>query len=121
MRNCIVNFLGHTISQDGIEVDEKKVEKIENWPVPTRATKTCAFLGLMQYLSTFLPKLAVQSDLLSVFTMKEVEKKFPEWLPKHQLAFETIKSIVTSRECLTATNHENMGQNKIFVMTDTSD
>lgn len=91
-----MNFLGHTISQDGIEADEKKAEKIENWPVPTMATETHAFLGLVRYLSAFLPKLAVQSDLLSVFTMKEAEKKFPEWLPKHQLAFETIKSIVTS-------------------------
>jgi len=116
-----VNFLGHTISQDGIEADKKKVEKIENWPVPTNATEMHAFLGLMRYLNAFLPKLAVQSDILSVFTTKEAEKKFPEWLPKHQLSFDTIKAIVTSRECLTAINHENMGHNKIFVTTDASD
>jgi hypothetical protein len=116
-----VNFLGHTISQDGIEADEKKAEKIENWPVPTNTTETRAFLGLVRYLNAFLPKLAIQSDILSVFTTKEAEKKFPEWLPKHQLAFDTIKAIVTSRECLTSTNHENMGHNKIFVTTDASD
>ena len=116
-----VNFLGHTISQNGIEADEKKAEKIENWPVPTTATKVQAFLGLVHYLNAFLPKLAVQCDVLSVFTTKEAEKKFPEWLPKHQLAFETIKAIVMSRECLTSINHENMGQNKIFMMMDTSD
>ena len=116
-----VNFLGHTISQDGIEADEKKAKKIENWPVPTTATETRAFLGLVRYLNAFLPKLAVQSDILSVFTTKDAEKKFPEWLPKHQLAFDTIKAIVTSRECLTSINHENMGHNKIFVTTDASD
>jgi len=116
-----VNFLGHTISQDGIEADEKKAEKIENWPVPTNATEMHVFLGLMHYLNTFLPKLVVQSDILSVFTTKEAEKKFPEWLLKHQLSFDTIKVIVTSQECLTAINHENMGHNKIFVMTDASD
>ena len=116
-----VNFLGHMISQDGIEADEKKAEKIENWPVPTNATETRAFLGLMRYLNVFLPKLAVQSDILLVFITKETEKKFPEWRPKHQLAFDTIKAIVTSWECLTSINHENMGQNKIFVTTDASD
>ena len=58
-----MNFLGHTISQDGIEVDEKKAEKIENWPVPTSAVETHAFLGLVRYLSAFLPKLAVQSNI----------------------------------------------------------
>jgi len=89
-----VNFLGHTISQDGIEVDEKKAEKIENWPVPTTATETQAFLRLVCYLNAFLPKLVVQSDILLVL---EAEKKFPEWLPKHQLAFKTIKAIVTSQ------------------------
>ena len=115
-----MNFLGHTTSQDGIEVDKNKVEKIENWPVPTNATEMHAFLGLMRYLNAFLPKLAVQSDILSVFTTKEAEKKFPEWLPKHQLSFDTIKVIVTSWECLTTINHENMGHNKIFVTTDVS-
>lgn len=91
-----VNFLGHTILQDGVEADKKKAEKIENWPVPTTATETCTFLGLVCSLSAFLPKLAVQSDVLAIFTTKEAERKFPEWLPKHQLAFETIKAIVTS-------------------------
>ena len=57
---------------------------------------------------------------MSVFTTKGAEKRFPEWLPKHQLAFDTIKAIVTSRECLTCINHENMGHNKIFVMADAS-
>jgi len=116
-----VNFLGHTVSQDGIEADEKKAEKIENWPVPMNATETHAFLGLVHYLNVFLPKLAVQSDILLVFTTKEAEKKFLEWLPKHQLAFDTIKAIVTPWECLTSINHENMGHNKIFVMSDASD
>ena len=44
-----------------------------------------------------------------------------EWLPKHQMVFETIKSIVTSRECLASIDHENMRNNKIFVTTDASD
>ena len=116
-----MNFLGHTISQDGIEADEKKVEKIENWPVPTTATETRGFLDLVRYLSAFLPKLAVQSDILSEFITKEADRNFPEWLPKHQMAFESIKSIVTSRECFTSIDHEKMGNNKIFVTTDASD
>jgi len=30
-----LNFLGHTISQQGIEADSTKVEQILNWPTPT--------------------------------------------------------------------------------------
>jgi len=33
-----VDFLGHTISQKGIEADGKKVERILNWPRPKSAT-----------------------------------------------------------------------------------
>ena len=29
-----INFLGHKISQAGIEADDKKVDKILDWPVP---------------------------------------------------------------------------------------
>ena len=53
-----VNFLEHTISQDGIEADEKKAEQIENWPVPTNATETHAFLGLVRYLNAFFTKIS---------------------------------------------------------------
>ena len=59
--------------------------------------------------------------MLSEFITKEADRNFPKWLPKHQMAFETIKSIVTLRECLASIDHENMGNNKIFVTTDASD
>ena len=49
------NFLGHTISKDGIVADEKKAEKILNWPVPKTASQVREFLGLVRYLSAFLP------------------------------------------------------------------
>ena len=50
-----VNFLGHRISTRGIEPDEGKAEKIINWPVPTSSTDVQSFLGLVRYLSIFLP------------------------------------------------------------------
>jgi len=39
----------------------------------------------------------------------------------HQSAFQEIKSLVTSRECLTVIDHVNPGNNKIFVTCDASD
>jgi len=39
----------------------------------------------------------------------------------HQHAFEAIKVIIVSRECLTVIDHRNMGENKVFVMCDVSD
>ena len=39
----------------------------------------------------------------------------------HQAAFDAIKALVVSRECLTSIDHDAPGDNKIFVTTDASD
>lgn len=41
-----VAFLGHVISSDGIQVDPKKVEAVQQWPRPPTVTEICSFLGL---------------------------------------------------------------------------
>ena len=115
------SFLGHIISQKGIEADPSKVEKILDWPVPTNLKQVQQFLGLVKYLNTFLPRLAIQSSILSRLTTKECVKNFPQWNATYQSAFEKIKEIVVSRECLTVIDHDSLDKNKIFVTTDASD
>jgi hypothetical protein len=116
-----VHFLGHKISQAGIEADDKKVVKILEWPVPKSSGDVRAFLGLVRYLNAFLPRLAFQSSILSRLTTKECDKKFPLWTNEHQEAFDRIKAIVVSRECLTVIDHSKLDTNKIFLTTDASD
>ncbi|THG92770.1 hypothetical protein EW026_g8249 [Hermanssonia centrifuga] len=118
---CIsINFLGHYISANGIEADNKKVEKILDWPVPRSASDVRSFLGLVRYISNFLPSLAQHTLILNTLTTKEAEKDF-RWTPAHFQAFESVKLLVTSRECLTVIDHNNLGNNKIFVSCDASD
>ena len=116
-----LDFLGHHISQHGIEPDKRKVEKIWNWPVPTSAKDICKFLGLVQYLAAFLPRLAEHRSVLTSLTTKEAQKEWPGWTPEHQQAFQNIKDIVLSRECLTTIDHDNMNGRKIFVTCDASE
>jgi hypothetical protein len=40
--------------------------------------------------------------------------------PAHQTAFDAIKALVVSHECLTVINHTAAGNNKIFVTCDAS-
>jgi hypothetical protein len=110
-----VDFLGHHISARGIEADPKKVERIVHWPQPKSATNVRAFLGLVRYLSSFLPKLADHTTVLEHLTMKECDKAFPRWENRHQAAFDAVKQIVVGTDCLTTIDHENPGENKIFV------
>src|SRR5271154_5169366 len=48
------DFLGHHISAQGIEADNSKVERIINWPKPTKAKHVRAFLGLVRYIADYL-------------------------------------------------------------------
>jgi hypothetical protein len=116
-----INFLGHIISQRGIEADPSKVDKILDWPIPKNVKQVQQFLGLVRYLNAFLPRLALHSSILSKLTTKECEKHFPPWTEIHQNAFDKIKEIVISRECLTVIDHQKLDTNKIFVTTDASD
>jgi hypothetical protein len=116
-----VDFLGHRISARGIEADPKKVERIVHWPQPKSATNVRAFLGLICYLSNFLPMLAEHTMILEKLTTKECDKKFPPWTNDHQTAFDAVKQIVLGVDCLTTINHDEPGDNKIFVTADASD
>jgi hypothetical protein len=72
-----LDFLGHHISARGVEANSSKVDKILNWPVPKNTTNVHSFLGLVRYISTYLPKLAEHTRVLTPLTMKESCKSFP--------------------------------------------
>jgi hypothetical protein len=80
-----MKFLGHIISQRGIEADISKVSKIIDWPRPKNVKQVQQFLGLVRYLRTFLPQLAIQCSILNKLTTKECERNFPEWSDTHQM------------------------------------
>jgi hypothetical protein len=58
---------------------------------------------------------------LTPLTTKEARRDFPIWTTEHQTAFEAIKALIVSRECLTTIDHANLGDNKVYVTCDASD
>ena len=79
------------------------------------------FLGLVHYIAAFLPSIADHTGILSQLTTKDSEKNFPLWMPKYQAAFDVVKQIVTSHDCLTTIDFSKMPDHKIFITTDASD
>ena len=116
-----LDFLRHHISMRGIEANDLKADKILNWPVPKSTTDVCSFLGLVHYISMYLPKLTKLMCILTPLTTKATKTEFPMWTDVHQWAFQSIKSLVASRECLTVIDHVSPNGNKIFVTCDVSD
>ncbi|XP_054817457.1 uncharacterized mitochondrial protein AtMg00860-like [Prosopis cineraria] len=89
-----VTFLGHVVSKDGIQVDPRKVEAVQNWPRPTTITEIHSFLGLAGYYRHFVQDFSKIAAPLIRLTQKNV--KF-EWNDKCEYSFQKLK------ECLTST------------------
>ncbi|KAJ3566511.1 hypothetical protein NP233_g6963 [Leucocoprinus birnbaumii] len=100
---------------------QTEIERIVNWPTPTSAKDVRQFLGLVRYLGAFLPQLARYTQVLNRLTEKECEYNFPEWTHAHQAAFQGIKELVLSTDCLTVIDHDLMPEYRVFVTTDASD
>ena len=47
-------FLGHIISSEGVEVDQRKIEVVKSWPRPLTQTYIRCFLGLAGYYRRFV-------------------------------------------------------------------
>ncbi len=55
MRNK-VEYLGHIISENGIQMNQKKVEAVMNWEEPTSVKQMQSFLGFCNYYRKFVKK-----------------------------------------------------------------
>ena len=115
-----IDFLGHKILLKGIEADSQKVNCILSLPWPCSATDVHHFLGLVHYLAAFLLNLATHTAVLTLLTTIEATCAFPMWMAEHQFAFEAVKAIIVSCDCLTMIDHSDP-TGKIFITTDASD
>ena len=53
-----VTFMGHKLTDEGVESDPSKVVIITQMPMPTDKVAVQHFLGMCQYLSKFCPNLS---------------------------------------------------------------
>ncbi|KXN80823.1 hypothetical protein AN958_02931, partial [Leucoagaricus sp. SymC.cos] len=70
--------------------------------------------------SQYVPQFASIAAVLYPLTSKKYDVKFSEWTARHIATFERIKKIMTSQKCLTTIDHDNSGNNQIFIIYNTS-
>ena len=49
-----VEYLGHLVGKDGVRVDPKKIEVMQDWPPPKTLKSLRGFLGLIGYYRKFV-------------------------------------------------------------------
>ena len=108
-----VKFLGHVVSEYGIETDPDKIEKVKNWPIPDNSDELRSFLAFAGYYRRFVKDFSKitrpLSDLLPPTTKKRnraKEQKEWSWTEKEQEVFDQLKSMLTSPPILSFPNFE---------------
>ena len=90
-------WLGHEIDENGIKLNEEKVEAILKLNPSENTKELKAFLRAIQYMAKFLPKLSKQTDRLRKL-LKKMNHGFGE--TNNRKVFEKIKRVITEGPCL---------------------
>ena len=103
-----LEYLGHIVSEKGIETNPKKIEAIQKWPIPTNITETQSFLGLCNYYRKFIKDYTkIAKPLYKLISGENSKKKSNEieWTSECQFAFDLLKKLCTEAPVLTYTDY----------------
>ena len=113
-----LNFLGHTISDQGICADKDKVKAIQDWKSPATVKQVRQFQGLAGFLRRYIANFASIAqpitDLLKGYSNKKGERsknkkleaiKF-KWGKKQEMAFNQLKKKISEDVVLAYPNFE---------------
>lgn len=114
-----VDFLGHTISSDGMCPIKEKVRTIAEFPLPKTAKGLRRFLGMLNYYRRFLKNTISTQIKLFDFTAgyKKNDKRVLTWTPELTAAFEECKKQLATATLLAHADPKA----EIAIMVDASD
>ncbi|KAA0051933.1 putative gag-pol polyprotein [Cucumis melo var. makuwa] len=101
LKKCIfcveeIAFLGFIIRKNHILMDEKKVEAIKNWPIPTSVKEVQAFVGLASFYRKFIHNFIT----IAAPIMDCLKKGSFLWGNKRQDSFELLKEKLSNNPIL---------------------
>ncbi|RXN16535.1 dynein heavy chain axonemal [Labeo rohita] len=97
IRMTEVSYVGHILTAEGLKPDNGKVRAIQNMPEPQDKAALMRFLGLLQYLSKFIPNMSDLSAPLRKLLEGDVAW---HWETEQQRSFERLKSLVSNTPVL---------------------
>jgi len=96
-----VQYLGHTITPEGIKPNSDRVVAVQEYPVPTSVKAVRQFVGLVSYYRRFIRGFAKIAEPLHALTRKDAVF---EWSKSCQEAFDTLKKYLTDSPVLAYPN-----------------
>jgi len=92
-----VTFMGHKLTDKGVQPDPAKVAAITEMPAPTEKSGVQRFLGMCQYLSKFCHNLS--ETVLPLRDLTKEDSAFL-WSNNHENAFNSAKNLIASATTL---------------------
>lgn len=92
-----VKYMGHILSRNGVSVDKERVEAIVEMQTPKNKTELERFLGMVNYVSRFIPNMSSITAPLRELLKKEREW---QWNREQETAFDKLKNILITRPVL---------------------
>ena len=85
-----VTFLGHIISNSGIQKSPEFIEKIANYPKPSTVTELRQFLGLANFQRKFIDQFSTIAKPLTSMTGGAKRKQI-KWTDEMEVSFNTLR------------------------------
>ena len=103
-----VKYIGHVVSEDGVEIDQDKTDRVVNWPKPTTPEDVRRFLGFVGYYRRFIKDFSKISRPLTNLiptTHKKTKRRVKSkkdwiWNEDKDTAFQTLKDHLVSAPVL---------------------
>ena len=114
-----VEYLGHTLTADGVRPNEKNVQAVVDFPRPNCAKEVRGFLGMANFYRRHVQGMASICRPLTELTRKDKESGKPVpfvWTDDCQRAFEKVKKSLVSAPLL----HPPDWEKEFFLWTDAS-
>jgi hypothetical protein len=109
-----VEYLGHTISSDGVRPGKDKTQAVKEITEPRTMKQLKSFIGLANYIWSYLKGFARVAGNLYALTKQIKKWKEADGLPKRSKeAFEAIKAAISSRPGMAYPN--NNGRFHLYV------
>ena len=96
-----ITFLGHKINEGQIQMDERKVQVVIDWPAPTKVTELLSFLGLANYYRRFIKG---YSKIVSPLTDLLKKDRAWDWDIECRMDFESLKQAISKELVLQLPN-----------------
>ena len=97
IRRSELKYVGHLLTQDGVKPDPEKVRAVKSMNKPENKQELLTFLGFVQYLGKFMPRMSDVSAPLRKLTEKSVVWN---WSKEHDVSFNALKAMASDAPVL---------------------